>query len=134
MAEKSSEKLAEFLAQEKLQQNKTAFDVGKITHLTDLSTKSKLITFWLSFFIPGAGYIYLNAYLKGAAVFLTCFILSVIALASLAEADGSIAGFFWLLEFTTHFFSIIFALSKVDAVRNEARFQLAEYYQQRQKI
>ena len=123
-----SENIKEFIIEEKLKQAKSAFSVEQVMDLTSLSTKSKVVTFWLSLAIPGGGYAYLNLYGKFFAIFLTCFCLFVLAIVSLCHKAYSECAFFFLLDICIHLFSVPLAIAKVDSVKNEAKYHLSEYY------
>ena len=126
-----SKKVNEFISEENLKKAKSAFSVEQVLNLTSLSTKSKLVTFWLSVFIPGGGYLYLNLYGKGYIVFLTCFVLFIFAIISFVNEVVEVGVLFLLLDFLVHFISMLTAIAKVDSVKNEAKYQLSEYYKQK---
>ena len=126
-----SEKVNEFITEENLKKAKSTFSVEQVLNLTSLSTKSKLVTFWSSFMIPGGGYMYLNLYGKGFVLFLTCFVLFIFAIISFCNGAIEVGVLFLLLDFLVHFISMLLAVAKVDSVKNEAKYQLSEYYKQK---
>ena len=126
-----SEKIKDFISEENRKQARSVFSIEQVMHLTSLSTKSKIITFWLSLAITGGGYMYLNLYTKGFVLFLTCFALFFLGIVCLCNEASEIGVLLCLLSICVHFFSIPFALANVDSIKNKAKCQLSEYYNQK---
>lgn len=117
MAGKESE-VADFVKQRQHQENASTFTVSQFTELASLATKSKIITFWCSFFVGGGGYFYLQCFGMG----LLFFILEAVLLFSSFSEPSC-----FLLLLIIHLLQCILAVGKVDEVRNRAAYALHEH-------